>query len=163
MPGLPAQVVVVELGLVAAVAGGPVDRGIGLAEHLVGVGVGGRVHGHPDAGGEVQGDVPGHERGSEGDPHPVGEIGDVVDGALGDVEDGELVGPHAGDHVVGVHGAGQPLGDREQQAVADVGAVAVDELLEGVEVDDDHRDERVGAGEPVEGLVDAVPQQGPVG
>ena len=163
LAGLAAQVVVVELGAVGPGAGGPVDGGVGLAEHALGVGVGGGVHRHADAGGGAEGHVAGDEGPGDGDAHPVGEVGDVVDGAVGDVEHGELVGPHAGDHVVVAHGLAQTTGDRDDEGVGDTAAVAVDQLLEAVEVDDQHGDQRVGVGDAVEGLLEPVAQQRPVG
>ena len=97
------------------------------------------------------------------DAHPVGEVGDLVDGAVGDVEDGELVGAHAGDHVVRAHGVARRRSATETSSPSVIsGPVAVDQLLEAVEVHDEHGDEGIGVGEPVEGLVEPVAEQGPV-
>ena len=121
------------------------------------------MHRHADAGGGAEGHVTGHERSGDGDAHPVGEVGDLVDGAVGDVEHGELVGPHAGDHVVVAHGLAQTPGDGDDEGVGDAAAVAVDQFLEPVEVDDQHGDQRVGVGDAAERLLEPVAQERPVG
>ena len=55
-------------------------------------------------------------------------------------DDGELVAADAGDDVAGAHAAAQPLGEHEQQLVTGGVAAAVVDVLEVVEVDEQHAD-----------------------
>ena len=54
-------------------------------------------------------------------------------------DDGELVAAEAGHQILAAHDAAQPLGDVEDELVADVMAERVVDVLEVIEVDVEHR------------------------
>ena len=78
-------------------------------------------------------------------------------------EDHELVAAEARDRVAVAHQLGQPLGDGDQQPVADVVSEVVVDRLELVEVDEQHRHDAVAAVQARERLARAVHQQQAVG
>ena len=93
-----------------------------------------------------------------GDAERLAGAGEVVE------EDGELVTPEPGDGVVRTHAAAQPLGDGDEQPVARLVAEAVVDVLEVVEVDEHHREQRAALGAAVErGAVDPPAQERAVG
>ena len=148
-----------QLGAVAAEVLGPVHRGVGVAQQRLGrVGRAARQR-DADAGGHEH--LAFHERDRSrdrlGQPfgHQLGGLlaGDVV------AQDGELVAAEAGDDVGRAHGRAQPVGHRDQQAVAGGVAEAVVHHLEPVEVEEQHRDALVvalGVGELAAEALDEV-------
>ena len=63
-------------------------------------------------------------------------------------QDGELVAAQPRDQVAGPHAAGEQRGDLSQRLVAAGVAVAVVDLLEVVDVEEDDADDGAGAGGP---------------
>jgi len=78
-------------------------------------------------------------------------------------QDHELVAAEAGDRVAVAHQLCEPLGDRDQQPVADVVAEVVVDGLELVEVDEQHRHDAAGAVQAGDRLRRTVHQQQSVG
>src|SRR5205085_1367456 len=78
-------------------------------------------------------------------------------------EDGELVAAEAGQGV-GLPGAGaEPLGHADEELVSGAVAEAVVDGLEVVEVQEHDADEPARPGLAVEGVVEAILEEGPVG
>ena len=153
------------VALVAALAGrlGPVHGQVGVAQQLVGaVDVAlhpGDAHAAPD----VQLAPVDLERLAQPFQHPVGHLDDVdvVAGVLD--QHGELVAAEPGHGVAGPHAGVQALGHLDEQPVAGGVAEAVVDLLEAVQVEEQHGHRRRLALGPLEGVVDPVLEQGPVG
>jgi hypothetical protein len=96
-------------------------------------------------------------------PDPLGHRGQlgIVAGVLN--QHGELVAAEAGHGVAGPDAGGQAVGDLDQEPVPGGVAEAVVDLLEAVQVQEQHRDRGGVAAGALEGVVDAVFEQGPVG
>ena len=75
----------------------------------------------------------------------------------------ELVAAQAADRVDGPHRGGEALGDRLQQEIAHPVAVGVVDVLEAVEVDEEHRHRVTARARPLEGLGGALEDERPVG
>ncbi len=116
---------------------GGVHRGVGVAQegerNLTGLG-GGNSDAHLDINpGLVQ-----EERGGERLGDPLGGL--LATGRRGTREEnGELVPAEPADGVLGPHAGLQPLGDRHQQQVAVVVAKGVVDVLEAVQIEQEHR------------------------
>ena len=142
---------------------GLVHRQVGLAEHSLGVAVGIARDRDADAG----------EHGDFGIAKRKGLFERVQDASgeghglafaldfLG--QDDELVAAQASDRVAVAHQLGEAFGDGDEQPVAGVMTEVVIDGLELVEVDEEHRQDALGAVEAGDGLVCAVHQQHPVG
>lgn len=143
----PVRGVAVPLGLVeldtAAVALGLVHRHIGAAQQSLGVeGVVGE-DGDPRAGFEHEGQSVEVQRGAQGGDEMAGRPLGAGEGVGGGQQDGELVAAEPGRLGAAREGVPQPVGDLEQQAVADEVAEGVVDGAEAVQVDEDQR--RAGA------------------
>ena len=81
-------------------------------------------------------------------------------------DDGELVAAEAGHQILAAHDVAQPLGDVEDERVADVVAERIVDVLEVIEIDVEHRRREAAGAHVVDGLleplgeVDAVGQAG---
>ena len=153
------------VALVAALAGrlGPVHGQVGVAQQLVGA-VDVAVHpGDAHAAPDVQLAPVDLERLAQPFQHPVGHLDDVdvVAGVLD--QHGELVAAEPGHGVAGPHAGVQALGHLDEQPVPGGVAEAVVDLLEAVQVEEQHRHRGRLALGPLEGVVDPVLEQGPVG
>jgi hypothetical protein len=153
------------VALVAAAPGrlGPVHGQVGVAQQVVGP-LDVALHpGDAHAAAHVQLAPIDHERPGQPLQDALGHLGDVdvVAGVLD--EHGELVAAEAGHGVAGPHARVEPLRDLDEEPVAGGVAEAVVDLLEAVQVEeeDGHRG-RLPLG-PLEGVVDPVLEQGPVG
>jgi hypothetical protein len=104
-----------------------------------------------------------HERPRQPLEDPLGHCGNllVVAGVLD--EHGELVPAEAGHGVAGPHAGVEPLGHLDQEPVAGGVAQAVVDLLEAVQVQEQHGHRGCFPPAPFEGVVDPVLEQGPVG
>ena len=159
----PAQAVVEELQAAAARALRLVHRQVGLAQHRLGVGLG--VLGDRDADACEHRDFGGAERERllERVEHAPGERHRLALALEFLGEDHELVAAEPRDRVAVAHQLREPLGDRHQQAVADVVTEVVVDGLELVEVDEQHRQHAGAAVQARHRLAGAVHQQGAVG
>jgi hypothetical protein len=93
-----------------------------------------------------------------------GTEGDGVVGAgevLGD--DGELVATETGEGVPGAQRLQEPFGHLREHRVTDVMAQGVVDELEPIEVQEQHRDQTVVTVETVQGVAEAVHEDGAVG
>ena len=158
----------VHLGVVAPVGVatcrlGPVHRGIGVHEQDRAFVTVGRVHGHPDAHGDEH-RLPAHLEwlAQHVDQPPRGRLADgrgVIDTAH---QDRELVAAQSSQHAL-AEAAAEAVGGLAQELVTARMAQAVVDVLEPVEVAEQHRDSpRVGAA-VVERLVEAGAEAAPVG
>ena len=133
---------VVDAGAVAALVLGAIERHVGVAQNVGGV-----------AGAAV--DRRDADRGADDDVVAADHVGraDRGDDAAGDRlqrigiglamgDDGEFVAAEAGHQILAAHDAAQPLGDVEDELVADVMAERVVDVLEVIEVDVEHRRRR---------------------
>ena len=78
-------------------------------------------------------------------------------------EDGELVAPHAGQRVGPADAAFEPAGDLLEQRIADGMTERVVDLLEPVEIHEEHRGQPSLPARLGQRAVQAVPERGPVG
>jgi len=140
---------------------GTVQRRVGILEQGLRVAAVARMEGDAHAGG--------HRTRAPADEHRLGQAGGDLAGDLrrerrpGQVldEDDELVSTEAGHGVLGPQAGRQACRDFAQQGVADVEAVAVVDLLEAVEVEEEHRQRTVvAAGDR---MAETVMEQHPVG
>ena len=76
--------------------------------------------------------------------------------------DDELVGHVPGEGVAGREPVGEPLGDRQEQPVADAVAEAVVHLGETVDIQEEHGHEARRLPGAAEGLLEAVLEEGPI-
>ena len=140
-----------------------VHRQIGVAQELLG-----RIdplagERDPDAGAQRHLDVRERERpgelGVEPDRDRVGGrgVGEVL------AQDHELVTGQAGQAVTGPQQPGQPLGDRHQQLVADLMAVGVVDLLEPIEIHEEHRRDLLRAPPRAKRVLEQLQHQHPIG
>ena len=126
--------------LVLAAALGLVQRDVGLAEHLVGAVLAGRADRHADAHVHPHALTANLDPGLEVRQEPA-RNGDRVHLAARAVEEqGELVAAQAGRGVALAEAAAETVGDRAEQLVARVVAVAVVDGLELVDVEQEHAD-----------------------
>jgi hypothetical protein len=103
------------------------------------------VEGHADARLELDGHAAERERAPQRGLEPRGQLDDGAPvGRAGD-EDGELVAAQPRQRVAAPQRATEPLGDLDQQRVAVVVAERVVDLLEAIEVDQQHRGRVVAA------------------
>jgi hypothetical protein len=131
-----AHVLVVDVGLVAAARLGAVHRGVGLAQHGLGVGVTPAGQREPDAGRHRVRTVADPERFAPGLTQPLGErqrverVGEPV------AQEHELVAAQSGHRVGRADHPGQALRKGAQQVVTGLVAVGVVDQLEVVEVEE---------------------------
>jgi hypothetical protein len=152
-----------ELDAVAPAGLGPVHGRVRLGQHVRGVGVGAR-RGDADAGGDAD-DAPGDRvvRGDQGEA-PFGDAQRVPAVAQVLQQDGELVPAEAGDDVLGAYRLAEPVGDAGEQAVPGGVTVGVVDVLEPVQVDEQHRRVRLGGPrEPGQRVVQVLQEQAPGG
>jgi hypothetical protein len=143
------------------------QRGVGVAQQGVDVVTVVGVRRHPDAGrhrqrlaGDEIGLLERHQQAVRDDLD--GTMGvDVVGNVGGD--QGKLVGPDAAERVAGADADLEPLGDLLQDGVAVLVAQRVVEVLEPVEVDQEHRQLGAGPAGPLQGLVQPVVREHAVG
>ena len=135
-----AQRIVAELDAVAAALLGLVHREVGVAEHLVGGEVGIVPDRHAD--GDVH--TQGHLTDPDGLAHGLAEaLGEVERGIhVGDRfgDDEELVAAEAADVVSAAHDRLETLRHRSQHGVAGWMPVLIVDVLEPVEIDEQHGD-----------------------
>ena len=129
----------------AAGALGPVHRGVGVADQVVGILV--RIGGDRDADArrghrlarlQVEGQAERLEH-ALGHRHRVAVVEDVL------AQDHELIAAEPGQRLVAAQGVTDPLGHRLEQLIAGAVAEAVVDHLEAVEVEEQHRHRAVGA------------------
>ena len=156
------EVVAEQLGPVPALLLGPVHGRVGIPQQ-VGRGLRPVGHGDPHAGGHNRGVGAQLHRLRQGGTHPfggrqgIGGPDHVVD------DHHELVPTQPGHHVAGPDGPLQPSGRLAQQVVAGAVAEGVVHHLEPVQVQEEHPDQPVVSGRPVEGVLEAVQEEGTVG
>ena len=130
---------VVDAGAVAAFVLGAIERHVGVAQNVGGIAGAAVDHRNADTGADddvVAADHVGRaDRGNDAAGDRLQRI--RIRGAMGD--DGELVAAEAGHQIVAAHDVAQPLGDVEDELVADVMAERVVDVLEVIEVDVEHR------------------------
>ena len=129
--------------LVAVLAAllGQVHGHVGVAQQHLGVDAPVGVDGDADAGRDADLAALDGERGLQGEQHALGDLDDLGLAPRRDDEDGELVAAEAGRDVGRVQAGEQPLGDDDEQLVADGVAEAVVDGLEVVDVDEQRADE----------------------
>ena len=158
-----AEGVVEDLGPVPAAGLRPVHGGVGVPDERVGPAHAGLVVGDADAQGDHQLVV----ADGDGSPHrlldPFGQHDGVPGRGQVGAEEHELVAAEAGHGVAGADALGQALGDLEQDLVGPLGAEALVDDLEAVEVtaQDGHAGGQAGAAG--QGHAQPVHQQGAVG
>ncbi len=141
---------------------GSIHGGVRFPQQGLGHGTAGPTDRRPDAGGQPQ-------RPSL-DVEGVGQhVGDFVGDPVGLVPGGqvladehELVPRKSSDRVTRPQDAAEPLGDRDEDLVTDMVSVIVVDLLEVVEIGEQHRHQRAVAGGSHHRLVQALHQQGAV-
>ena len=152
------------VGLEAALAGalGGVHGGVGVAEHLAHA-LARRGGGDADAGGDEHLVAAQHEglRHGAGEPLDQGLLflgsGGILD------QDGELVAAEPGDGVGGTGAGAEALGGQHQQLVALAVTKAVVDLLEVIEVEEEHGDGVPLPLRELERVIHAVAEEGAVG
>ena len=118
---------------------------------------------HADRHAEGHGDALDLERLADGGDQAGGDVAQHVEIAHPLDQDGELVAADAGGGVGVAHHVVDAVGDAHEHGVADVVAELVVDRLEPVEVEVEQGDGLVGALVPVQGGVELVVQQHPVG
>ena len=130
---------VVDAGAVAALVLGAIERHVGVAQNVGGIAGAAVDHRNADRGADDDVVAADHVGRADGGNDAAGDrlqrIG--IGGAIGD--DGELVAAEAGHQILAAHDVAQPLGDVEDELVADVMAERVVDVLEVIEVDVEHR------------------------
>ena len=129
---------VVDAGAVAALVLGAIERHVGVAQNVGGVAGAAVDHRNADRGADddvVAADHVGRaDRGDDAAGDRLERIG--IGLAMGD--DGEFVAAEAGHQILAAHDAAQPLGDVENELVADVMAERIVDVLEVIEIDVEH-------------------------
>ena len=129
---------VVDAGAVAAFVLGAIERHVGVAQNVGGVAGAAVDRRNADRGADddvVAADHVGRaDRGDDAAGDRLQRIG--IGLAMGD--DGEFVAAEARHQILAAHDAAQPLGDVEDELVADVMAERVVDVLEVIEVDVEH-------------------------
>ena len=134
-----------ELDASPATVLGAVHRGIGVTDELVGALVAAVPDRDTDRRGEHHLVGAEDERRAQHLVEATGAIGDLVDVARLVAEHDELVAAEPGDGVALARSRPQPLGDLDEQGVADVVTEAVVDVLEPVEVEQQQPDDRAPA------------------
>ncbi len=142
---------------------GLVQRGVSVAEDLVGSRATLLGDGHADVGREAHLGVAHLERGLDERQHRLGDAFGRQRRRHVGTEQHELVAAVADGAVVGPDRLDQPGRHRDEELIAERGAMGVVDLLETLEVDEQDRDPSVAASSQLEHLVEAVAQEAPVG
>ena len=135
---------------------GAVHRGIGVADELVGRVVATGPDRDTDRGGEHHLVGIQDERSAQRFVETAREVGDLVDVVHLVAEHDELVAAEPRDGVALTRPRPQPLGNVDEQRVTDVVAEAVVDVLEPIQVEQHHPDNRVVALRSTDRLVEPV-------
>jgi hypothetical protein len=147
-----------------AVALGDVHRGVGVADHLVGARVRLRVeHGDAEAAPQRELLVAGAQRHGQGLEHALGGVGGLLAGLDVLEQDRELVAAEAGGGVSAANARVEPARHLDQHLVARGVAQGVVDLLEVVEVEEEHGAPATLAARPDDGVAHALGEQRAVG
>jgi hypothetical protein len=155
----PVHVGGVEAEDLAAVVLCPVHRQVAVAQQLLHVGAVGRVHGDADAGAErdlLAGMRPGLVDRVQ---NAVGHVDGVFVARDARLQDRKFVAAKAGDRVDVAHDRAQPVGDLDEELVADLVTETVVDVLEAVEIDEVERKRAVAAARAGDLTAQAVGQQ----
>ena len=160
---LPVEVGVVEAVAVTPVVLGAIEREIRLHHEI---GRGARRPGRQrdaDAGGD--GDIIVADGAAFGDRRAdlLGQRAGIRWAGDVPLQNGELVAAETGDEIVLAHGLPQPLADLDDQRVTGRMAECVVDILEAVEVEEQHRELRLVAGARAKRVIEVIEERAAVG
>ena len=129
---------VVDAGAIAAFVLGAIERHVGVAQNIAGVARAPVDHRDADRGADIDGVAADRiGRAHRRDDAPGDRLQRIRVGCA-DGQDGEFVAAEARDEIVAAHHMAQPLSDRENELVADMVAERIVDVLEVIEVDEEH-------------------------
>ena len=133
---------VVDAGAVAALVLGAVERHVGVAQNVGGVAGAAVDRRNADRGADDDVVAADHVGRADGGDDAAGDRLERIGIGLAMGDDGEFVAAEARHQILAAHDAAQPLGDVEDELVADVMAERVVDVLEVIEIDVEHRGSR---------------------